>query len=103
MRKRQPLALQLSIPQSAGGLPHLKLSLRERDLLVDESETAFKAPSQQELPAEIHWYLEDFLDEFRGPAFVRAERVRKAICEWGTQLFEVVFRKSAAASRIWER
>ncbi|MBI3270571.1 MAG: tetratricopeptide repeat protein [Planctomycetes bacterium] len=41
---------------------------------------------------DLRWYLEDFMDLPDGGALVRAERVERAMEDWGRRLFDAVFK-----------
>ena len=52
---------------------------------------------QSNLMAELRWYLEEFLDYPFSPNTDRAERVRKALEDWGRQAFDALFDHRDAA------
>ena len=53
------------------------------------------------LMRELRWYLEDFLDYPFPPETDRAERVQRALRQWGQQAFDALF-GSRAAGRMFD-
>jgi hypothetical protein len=78
---------------------HLSISLRdEGGAVACEAEVLLRFSIQELVLDDIRWYLEDFLEDASGAAYVRASRARKAFVVSAHQVPQELFSVAPVAT-----
>ncbi|MCZ7674072.1 MAG: hypothetical protein M5U34_46575 [Chloroflexi bacterium] len=95
------LSLQFTSDEKEADSP-LFVSLFRPDSGVREGPLPYSLPLDDDVLADIHWYLETFSVWPTGPDYLRAEEIRSQLEGWGRALRDSI-RPNADAADIWRQ